>query len=120
MTSDPVPSADLLRQIDSLCDRFESAWSAERRPLIESYLPQVHEDARPALLTGRLVYEPRVPPREAFRRILLEEPQLEWADRAEVPDALQRAVRQALAPRPEDRFADVEALRLELLPLTLG
>jgi serine/threonine protein kinase len=71
------------------------------------------------LLTGRLVYEPRVSAREAFRRILLEEPRLEGADRPEVPDALQRAVRRALAGRPEDRFANAGALRRELLSLTL-
>jgi hypothetical protein len=71
MTSDPVPSADLLRQIDSLCDRFESAWSAERRPLIESYLPQMPEDARPALLRELLELE------FACRRRVGETPDLE-------------------------------------------
>jgi serine/threonine-protein kinase len=50
-------SLDLDRQIDSLCDRFEQDWLDQRRPVIESYLAQVPEEGRPALLRELLLVE---------------------------------------------------------------
>jgi serine/threonine-protein kinase len=52
-----MTSLDLDRQIDSLCDRFEQDWLAHRRPAIESYLAQVPEAGRPALLRELLLTE---------------------------------------------------------------
>jgi hypothetical protein len=36
--------------------------------------------------------------------------------RAEIPDRLAAAIHQALAPHPEDRFADARSLQEALLP----
>jgi serine/threonine-protein kinase len=43
-------SLQLDRQVDALCDRFEAAWAGGPRPVIEAYLSEVPEAARPALL----------------------------------------------------------------------
>jgi hypothetical protein len=57
MTSDRASSLDLDLQIDSLCARFEQDWLDNRRPAIETYLAQVHEEGRPALLRELLLVE---------------------------------------------------------------
>ena len=49
----PLPLS-LARQINALCNRFEKAWQAGRRPAIEEYLGDSVEPARSALL-GELI-----------------------------------------------------------------
>src|SRR5262249_46797915 len=63
------------------------------------------------LLTGRTLYEAAPSAQELFQHILLREPEPVEAHRPDVPRALATALRRALARRPEDRYADVEALR---------
>jgi eukaryotic-like serine/threonine-protein kinase len=53
--SNPLPGSDswshsLLQRHDEICDRFERAWTAGERPLIENYLEDVAELERPLLL----------------------------------------------------------------------
>ncbi len=40
---------DLMRQIDAVCRRFEADWRAGARPPFDSYLAEVHDQARAAL-----------------------------------------------------------------------
>ncbi len=44
-------------EIDAICDRFEAAWKAGQRPLIEDHLCQVPEPARASLLRHLLAVE---------------------------------------------------------------
>jgi serine/threonine-protein kinase len=48
---------DVLNRIDRICDRFETAWAAGRRPRIEDYLGAVAVPYRPALVRDLLVEE---------------------------------------------------------------
>jgi serine/threonine-protein kinase len=68
------------------------------------------------LLTGHYALEPGSTPQETFKRILEGDVVPLGSRRAGLPKGLTAAVHRALARRPEDRFADVEALRLALLP----
>ena len=43
--------------IDAMCDRFETAWQADRRPRIEDGLAELPAASRPALLCELLVLE---------------------------------------------------------------
>jgi hypothetical protein len=60
----------LAQRIDQVCDRFEEAWLAGRRPRLEEYLLAVSEEGRPALLRELLPLE------IAYRRQGGETPQL--------------------------------------------
>ncbi|MCA8985744.1 MAG: protein kinase [Planctomycetaceae bacterium] len=58
MTSRP-PSNEiaLLREIDSIADRFESEWSANRQPRIEDFLSESSDEVRPRLFSELLAIE---------------------------------------------------------------
>lgn len=49
--------AALFRRIDPVCDRFEAAWKAGQRPLIEEYLDTGEEPAGSSLLRELLLLE---------------------------------------------------------------
>jgi serine/threonine-protein kinase len=68
------------------------------------------------LLTGEPVYGRADSPREAFKRILQDDPVPIRSRRADLPAALAEAIHRALARAPEARFADVAGLRQALLP----
>jgi serine/threonine protein kinase len=44
-------------RVDQICDRFEDAWKAGKRPRIEDYLDKVREPDRPLLLRELLLLE---------------------------------------------------------------
>jgi hypothetical protein len=44
------PPAQRARRLDRLCDHFEAAWKAGRRPRLERYLSKVSPAAQPNLL----------------------------------------------------------------------
>jgi len=48
---------NLARQVDEVCDRFESQWLAGARPRIEAYIGPLPDALRPALLRGLLPVE---------------------------------------------------------------
>jgi tetratricopeptide (TPR) repeat protein/serine/threonine protein kinase len=50
-------SPELAELLDPLCDRFEAAWLAGRRPRLEDFLAKVTEAHRPALLRELLALE---------------------------------------------------------------
>src|SRR5207253_1306084 len=50
-------AARLARRIDQLCDRFEAAWQAGRRPRLEHYLGKIQAAEQPELLRELLVLE---------------------------------------------------------------
>src|SRR5262249_54488810 len=62
----PLPLAQF---VDQVCDRFESAWTAGRRPRIEDYLGAAAEPARRALLQERILID------VYYRRRACEDPQ---------------------------------------------
>ncbi len=68
------------------------------------------------LLTGHHVYELALSAQDMFRQILLTDPVPIQERRADVPAPLAAVIHRALARRPEDRFADVAAMRVALLP----
>src|SRR5262245_1377081 len=55
MRNDSVP-ARLARQ-DNVCDRFEAAWRAGRRPRLENYLDTMSSAEQPQLLHELLMLE---------------------------------------------------------------
>jgi WD40 repeat protein/serine/threonine protein kinase len=61
--NEPSPPSDellpptLARQVDQVCDRYEAAWKAGRRPRIDDYLGERPEPERQDLLRGLLVLE---------------------------------------------------------------
>jgi len=62
MSADPSPRLDdlpptLVARLDRICDRFESAGRAGRRPRIEDFLGEIPEPERPALLRELLLLE---------------------------------------------------------------
>jgi serine/threonine-protein kinase len=62
MSSGPGPryedlSADQLRQVDAICNRFEDAWKAGQRPVLEEYLRDVPEPVRSVLLADLIVLD---------------------------------------------------------------
>src|SRR5262245_31341569 len=68
------------------------------------------------LVTGRLPFEAAAE-KEMARAIVEQEPRPLAALRAGLPPALQRIVTRALAKRPADRYARMEALRSDLVSL---
>src|SRR5262245_9881418 len=68
------------------------------------------------LVTGRLPFEAAAE-KEMARAIVAEEPRPMAALRSDVPAALQRIVTRALAKRPAERYATMEALRSDLVSL---
>jgi serine/threonine-protein kinase len=56
-TEEEAQGATLARHIDRLCNRFEAAWQAGKRPRIEDYLTDVPEPDRPPLLGELLALE---------------------------------------------------------------
>jgi WD40 repeat protein/tRNA A-37 threonylcarbamoyl transferase component Bud32 len=52
-----VPCVQLARRLDQVCDRFEAAWKAGRRPRLERYLRQSPPAAQAELLRELLVLE---------------------------------------------------------------
>jgi WD40 repeat protein len=50
-------TTDEIRRVDKLCDRFEAAWNAGRRPRLETYLNRVRPHLRPELLHELLAVE---------------------------------------------------------------
>jgi predicted Ser/Thr protein kinase len=50
-------SPSFLHQLEQVCDRFEAAWKAGQRPLIEDYLGDLPEPERPRLLRELLHLE---------------------------------------------------------------
>ena len=46
----PLNSLSQVRRIDSICDRFEAAWNAETRPVIEEFLENAPAVEKLALL----------------------------------------------------------------------
>jgi WD40 repeat protein/predicted Ser/Thr protein kinase len=51
------PSARLARRLDQICDRFEAAWKAGRRPRLERYLGKLPSAAQAELLRELLILE---------------------------------------------------------------
>ncbi len=70
-------------------------------------------------VTGRLPFE-AASEKEMARAIVEQEPRPMSALRADLPPALQRIVTRALAKRPAERYAKMEALRSDLLGLAAG
>jgi serine/threonine-protein kinase len=68
------------------------------------------------LLTGKHTHDFPPQPTGVFVHILLEEPVPLRDRRPDVPDGLAAIVHTALAKKPEERYADAEALRQALLP----
>jgi serine/threonine-protein kinase len=54
---DEFDSPSFSAHIDAICDRFEVAWKAGRRPRIEDYLAEVPEPGRAALLRHLLALD---------------------------------------------------------------
>jgi serine/threonine-protein kinase len=50
-------SQDTAKQVDGVCDRFESQWLADQKPRIEDYLSAVPATLRAALMRGLLPVE---------------------------------------------------------------
>jgi hypothetical protein len=62
MSNDARPSGDAIfhgarQRIDAICLRFEEAWEAGQRPLIEEYLQEIADELRPPLLRQLLTVE---------------------------------------------------------------
>src|SRR5262249_53679988 len=61
--NEPSPPGDkrlpptLARQVDQVCDRYEAAWKAGRRPRIDDYLGNLPEPGRAGLLRELLGLE---------------------------------------------------------------
>lgn len=55
--SGTLPPVSQLRQIDELCDRFETAWQSGQRPQIEAFLPQASDAERNDLFAALLGVE---------------------------------------------------------------
>src|SRR5207237_10018054 len=51
----PASAAQLARRLDQLCDRFEAAWMAGRRPQLERYLGKLPPSMQLELLRELLV-----------------------------------------------------------------
>ena len=51
------PKANRAKEVDQVCDAFESAWSAGNLPRIEEYLQKVEEAHRAQLLDELLLAE---------------------------------------------------------------
>jgi serine/threonine-protein kinase len=66
------------------------------------------------LLTAKPPYEPASSTQEHYRRILQEEPVPITQRRADLPPELTSIIHRALAREPEQRFADVVAMRQAL------
>src|SRR5438552_11174305 len=77
MGNDSAP-ARLARQ-DSVCDRFEAAWQAGRRPPLEAYLGKLPPSEQPELLRELLALE------LAYRHQNGEKPELEEYRRRFLP-----------------------------------
>src|SRR5438552_319437 len=56
-SGDPLPPVQLARRFDRLCDRFEAALKAGRRPRVERYLGKLPLSMQPELLRELLVLE---------------------------------------------------------------
>src|SRR5262245_59816458 len=54
---EPTQSMALPERLEPWCNRFESAWGAGRRPVLEDFLGQVEEADRPVLLRELLALE---------------------------------------------------------------
>ncbi len=54
---DRLDSTRIAREVDEACDRFEAAWRAGERPLIEDFLGGTIDSDRPALLRNLLALE---------------------------------------------------------------
>lgn len=72
------------------------------------------------LVTGQLVHGPPAEPQKKFQQILLNDPLPVRTHRPDIPEALDLALRRALARRPEDRFPTVESFRKTLLSISSG
>ena len=72
------------------------------------------------LLTGEYVHGRSATLAETFHKILQAEPVPIRQRRGDIPADLAAAIHRALARRPEDRFADVAALRQALVPFATG
>src|SRR5262245_44077258 len=55
------------RRVDRICDRFEQAWQAGRRPQMEEFLREVEDSERPALWVELLMLERRYGSPDAAR-----------------------------------------------------
>jgi WD40 repeat protein/tRNA A-37 threonylcarbamoyl transferase component Bud32 len=96
-TSTILWRADLKRELDAVCDRYEAAWTAGRRPRLEDYLDGATEPLRPALLQELLLLEVH------YRRKAGEDPQpAEYRDRFPTlaPGWLARALATAVPSEP--------------------
>src|SRR5262245_6943178 len=104
---------DVLNWIDQICDRFEAAWEAGRRPRIEDYLGEVTEPYRPALLRDLLAWELNARRRRGERP----EP-AEYRDRLPGENAAIDSAFQMQANQPDGESVETEAkpdVRLSLL-----
>lgn len=53
-SSSDLPSSQIQKQIDTLCESFKAAWESGRGPQLEDYLSRVSEEERPKLLEALL------------------------------------------------------------------
>jgi serine/threonine-protein kinase len=72
------------------------------------------------LLTGRRVYDFPTEVEQQLLMILQSDPLPIRTRRKEIPARLADVIHRALARKPANRFADVEALRQDLLPFASG